>query len=165
MALIRNSVVIRCTPETAFDYLVDLRNELEWNPAVETVEKVTDGPVGLGTRFRAKWKSAPQPVEVELVEFDRPRGWVGHNGGPIEVTLTIRLETVPEGTRLTAAFDARPHGPIRLVFPLLLRRLRAEEAANMIHLRDAVERRTAAAQQAADRDLRGATLSGAAGGR
>ncbi len=38
-----------------FDYLADPRNELEWNPKVEVMEKITDGPVGLGTKFRAKW--------------------------------------------------------------------------------------------------------------
>jgi hypothetical protein len=140
MAHIRNSVVIRCTPVMAFDYLVDVRNELDWNPGVDSVEILTDGPVRLGTQFRAKWKSAPRPVVVEVVAFDRPRGWTSHNGRPLEVTLTIRLEPVAEGTRLSSDFDARPHGWLRLVFPLLLRRLRAEEAANMVYLRDAVER-------------------------
>ena len=143
MASIRNSTVIHCTPEEAFDYLVDVRNELEWNPGVESVEKLTEGPVGLGTRFRAKWKSAPQAVVVEVLVFDRPRGWTSHAGGPIEVTLTIALEPVAGGTRLAADFDATPHGPLRLLFPLLLRRLRAEEAANMTYLRDALERRVA----------------------
>jgi hypothetical protein len=141
MAHIRNSVVIGCTPDVAFDYLVDSRSELEWNPGVERVEKLTDGPVALGTTFRAKWTSAPQPVVVEIVAFDRPRGWTSHNDGPLEVTLTIRLEPVAGGTRLVSDFDARPHGWIRLVFPLLLRRLRVEERANMSHLRDAIERR------------------------
>ena len=48
MTVIRNTVVIRCTPEQAFDYLSDLRNELDWNPTVQSVEKLTDGPVGVG---------------------------------------------------------------------------------------------------------------------
>lgn len=50
MSVISNSVVIRCTAEEAFDYLSDLRNELEWNPGMDTIEKLTDGPVGLGTK-------------------------------------------------------------------------------------------------------------------
>jgi hypothetical protein len=141
---ILSSTVIRCTPEEAFDYLVDVRSELEWNPGVETVVKLTDGPVGRGTRFAVKWRSAPQPVEVEVVDFDRPRGWVSHNGGPLEVTLTIRLDEVPDGTLLRAAFDARPHGWLRLVFPVFLLRLRRDERANMTYLREALERRAVA---------------------
>lgn len=143
--MIRNSVVIRCSPEEAFDYLSDHRAELEWNPKCEVMEKLTDGPVGLGTRYRAKWKSSPL-VELETVAYDRPHSWTMHNGGPIEVTLTGRFEPVPEGTRLDADFDPRPHGWFRLVFPIFLLVIRREEKANMGHLRDALERRVRKAE-------------------
>jgi Polyketide cyclase / dehydrase and lipid transport len=142
MAVISNSVVIRCTPEQAFGYLSDLRNELEWNPACERMEKLTDGPIGPGTRFRAKWKLS-SVVELEILEHDRPNGWTAHNGGPLEVTMTIRIDRVPDGTRLSTRFDARPHGFLRLIFPILLRKLRADEKANMGHIRTALERRHA----------------------
>ncbi|GAB3259867.1 SRPBCC family protein [Nocardioides dilutus] len=144
MTVIRNSVTLRCTPEQAFDYLSNLENELEWNPKVERMAKLTDGPVGLGTRFDAKWKSSPALV-VEIVAFDRPRSWTAHNAGPIEVTFGGELEPVPAGTRLAVTFDARPHGWFRLVFPIFLLVIRREERANMAHIRRAVERRYASA--------------------
>src|SRR5688500_11808699 len=140
MVVISNSVVIRCTPAQAFDYLSDHRSELEWNPTCERMEKVTSGPVGPGTRFRAKWKLSPV-VELEILEYDRPKCWTVHNGGPLEVTMTARLESVPDGTRLSVDFDTRPHGFLRLIFPILLRKLRTDEKANMGHIRQAVERR------------------------
>jgi hypothetical protein len=140
MVVISNSVVIRCATEQAFDYLSDLRNELQWNPTCERMEKVTDGPVGPGTRFRAKWKLS-QVVEVEILEYDRPKCWTAHNGGPLEVTMTVRFESVPDGTRLSADFDARPHGFLRLIFPILLRKLRTDEKENMRHIRETLERR------------------------
>lgn len=143
MPVIRNSVILRCAPEVAFDYLSDHRAELEWNPKCESMEKLTEGPVGLGTRYRAKWKASPS-VELETVAFQRPHGWTMHNGGPIEVTFTCRLEPVPEGTRLEASFEPTPHGWFWLVFPLFLVMMRREEKANMAHLRDAVERRAEA---------------------
>ena len=104
------------------------------------MEKVTDGPVGLGTRFRAKWKLSPV-VELEILEYDRPRGWTAHNAGHLEVTMTVRLEPTPEGTRLRTDFDARPHGFLRLIFPILRRRLKADEKANLGHIRRALEGR------------------------
>lgn len=138
--MISNTSDIRCTPEQAFDYLIDLHNELEWNPRVEAVEKVTDGPIAVGTTFREKWKNSPW-IDVECVEYDRPRRWAYHNGGPIEVTYTARFEPTPTGTRLHADFDAAPHGWIRLLFPLFLRQFRKEERANMDRIRAAVESR------------------------
>ena len=141
MTVICSSTVIHCTPGQAFDYLSDMRNELEWNPTVELVEKLTGGPVGIGTRFRAKWKGGP-PVEVTVVRYDRPDRWEAHNGGPLEVAFKARLEPVAEGTRLSVDFDARPHGWFRLVFPLFLIKLRRDEKANMIYIRQALERVT-----------------------
>lgn len=143
MPVIRNSVILPARPDVVFDYLSDHRAELEWNPKCERMEKLTDGPVGLGTRYRAKWRNSPS-VELETVAFERPCSWTMHNGGPIEATFTCRLEAVSEGTRLHADFEPTPHGWFRLIFPLFLVILRREERANMGHLRDAVERRAAA---------------------
>ena len=69
-----------------------------------------------------------------------------HNGGPVEVTVTIRVQPTADGTRLSSDFDARPHGWFRLVFPLFLVKIRKEEAANMTHIKTALERRAAAGQ-------------------
>ena len=139
MPAIRNSVILGCSPEEAFDYLSDPRAELDWNPKCETMEKLTDGPIGPGTRFRAKWKSSPF-VELEILAFDRPHSWTMHNGGPIEVWFTCQLESAPQGTRVHAIFEPTPHGWFRLIFPIFLIVIRREEAANMTHLRSSVEK-------------------------
>jgi hypothetical protein len=75
MAVIHNTTLIQRPPVEVFDYLVDLRNELEWNPDVESMEKLTDGPLALGTKYLAKWKQI-RLLEVECTRFDRPREWV-----------------------------------------------------------------------------------------
>lgn len=143
MVALKNSVVIGCTPEDAFDYLSDLRSELEWNPACREMEKLNEGPIGLGTKYRAKWSSSPY-VELETLAYDRPRSWTMHNGGPIEVRFTCTLEPVAEGTRLTADFTPTPHGWFRLVFPVFLVVVRRQEKRNMGLIKDALERRVKA---------------------
>lgn len=139
MVLLQNSVLLMCTSERAFDYLSDLGNEAEWNPDMDHVHKLTDGPVGVGTKWLASWSSAPKPVEVEMLEYDRPNRWVAHNGGLLEVNLTGRLEPEAGGVRLHVDFEARPHGLLGFFFPILLRKLRKGEAANMEHIRAALE--------------------------
>ena len=143
MAVIRNSVDIRSPQDVVFAYLSDLRSELEWNPACQRMEMLTDGPVGVGSRFRAKWKGGPA-VEVEIVAFEPPRTWTAHNGGPVEVTFSGRLDPTSAGTRLTAEFVARPHGWFRVVFPVFLVMIKRQERANMTHLRESLERRSRA---------------------
>ena len=140
MVVISNSVIIRCTPEQAFDYLSDHRSELEWNPNVRVMEKLTEGETRPGSRFRAKWTKSPV-VELEILRFYRPHGWAYRNGGAIAVDLDITLEPVADGraTILRSRFDAKARGPIRLVFPLIVASLRREEARNMQLIKERVE--------------------------
>jgi uncharacterized protein YndB with AHSA1/START domain len=70
----RTETVIRRPPQDVFDFCSDLRSELQWNPKVRYVEKLTDGPVRVGTRYRARW-AISGPTAVEVVQFDRPRSW------------------------------------------------------------------------------------------
>jgi uncharacterized protein YndB with AHSA1/START domain len=62
------TVEIGRSPEDAFDYLTDVTNEAEWNPRTRRVEKLTEGPIGSGTRFGAEWiKGNPMVVEYVCV--------------------------------------------------------------------------------------------------
>lgn len=138
MTVIENSVYIERGPEEVFDYLVDLRHELEWNPGTQSMEKLTEGPIGVGTRYLAKWKQSKH-IEVECVEFDRPRRWSYVNGGPVAVRLTVALIPEGAGTRLHSTFDAQPHGWFRLAFPIFMRLMARQERQNMASLKQALE--------------------------
>jgi uncharacterized protein YndB with AHSA1/START domain len=140
MTVITSTTLIDRLPEDVFDYCVDLRNELEWNPDVEKMEKVTDGPVGVGTRYQAKWKQS-KVIDVECTAYNRPHTWTYLNGGPVVVVLTIRLSPEGQGTRLEATFDATPKGMFRLVFPIFVRVMKRAERKNMTYIKTALERR------------------------
>ena len=139
MTELQNSVTINRPQEVVFDYCVDLSNELEWNPDVQSMEKLTDGPVRLGTKYRAKWTRS-RHIICECTRFDRPNSWTYVNGGPVEVTLKITLTPDGSGTRLVSSFDARPKGLFRLVFPIFIRVMRRTERANMTHIKAHLER-------------------------
>ncbi len=138
MTVIRNTILISRPIEEVFDFAVDSRNEFKWNPKVRVMTKVTDGPIGLGTRMAAKWTMSVH-IEMECTEYERPYRWAWANGGPIAVTVTVRLSEEAGGTRLHAAFDARAHGPARLFFPVFMRIMGKEEARNMGYLKACLE--------------------------
>ena len=140
MAVIDNRVDIDRPPEAVFDYLVDLRNELTWNPGVQSMEKITPGPVGVGTQYRAKWKQSGTVI-VECTSFDRPRGWAYRNGGPVSVEFDASVAPLDTGTRLDVRFVARPHGWFRLVFPVFVLVMKRQERTNMANLKRALEER------------------------
>lgn len=138
MAVIINQVSISSTPEAVYDYCIDMRNELEWNPNVKAIEKLTEGPVGAGTKFRAKWKPSGEAI-VECTHSDRPRRWRCVSKGPLSVIFDGSVEPTAGGAILKVRFDAKPSGMMRLFFPVMKRILRRQERANMQRIKLALE--------------------------
>ena len=139
MAVIENSVEIARPPEAVFDYCVDLRNELEWNPDAQSVEKITEGPIGAGTKFRVKWKQSGL-IEVECTKHERPGAWRNVNGGPLAVVFDGRVVPSGNGSKLAVRFDVRPQGTMKLFFPFLLLILKRSERRNMQRIKQALEK-------------------------
>ena len=61
MPHIEGEVRIHRPVEQVFDFVADERNEPTYNRHMAISEKVTDGPIGVGTRFRATIRSRPRP--------------------------------------------------------------------------------------------------------
>ena len=138
MPVMQNSVEIHRPPEQVFDELVDLRSELKWNPDVQSMEKITEGPIGVGTQFRAKWKQSGYII-CECTAFDRPRHWAYHNGGPVVVDLDISVTPHGDGSLLVSRFDAHPVGWFTLIFPIFLIIMRRAEKAVSLNLKRFLE--------------------------
>jgi len=139
MAVIENSVWIDRSPEDVFDYLVDMRNELEWNPDAQSMEKITEGPIGVGTKFLGKWKQSGL-IEAECTKFDRPHGWTYLNGGPVTVILDIKITARDGGSLLESRFDAHPNGLFKLIFPVFVQAMKRAEKRTMLYIKQALEK-------------------------
>jgi hypothetical protein len=130
---------IRRSPEDVFEFCSDLRSELQWNPKVKYIEKLTDGPVGVGTRYRARWSNSG-PTTVEVVRFDRPRSWettTRARGMVIRFQGTV-ADTAP-GARYTASLELQPRRLAWLVAALALLAMRRQDQKNMHRIREALE--------------------------
>lgn len=138
MTDITGSAAIVASPEAVFAFGSDLRNEKSWNPDARTITMLTDGPVGLGTRYSARWKGSP-PVEVECVAFAPSRYWSYHNGGALEVTSSFRVDPHAAGAVLHVSFSVVGHGVGRLFVPLFARGMRGKIPRNLQRLRECVE--------------------------
>jgi Polyketide cyclase / dehydrase and lipid transport len=135
----RVETMIHRPPEDVFDYCSDLRSELGWNPKVKYIEKLTDGPVGVGTRYRARW-SGSGPTTVEVMQFDRPRRWETKAKAR---GMTIRSQgTVTDaasGACYTADLKLQPRRLAWLIAPLALLAMRWQDQRNMDRIRQALE--------------------------
>lgn len=135
------ATVIRRSPEDVFDFCSDLRNELEWNPSARSIEKLTDGPVGVGTRYRAQWSNTG-PVMVEVVRFDPPRTWETRSRARgLRVKFRGTVEPTASGARYVVHLDLQPRGLAMLYAPLALVAMRRQDIENMRRIRERLESR------------------------
>ncbi len=127
------------SPVEVFDFCSDLRNEQVWNPTLEYVEKLTGGPVGVGTRYVAKWSNTGRVI-VEVVGFDPPRMWKTRSrAGGLMVTVQGRLSDLSPGTRYETAVKVEATGLARLYAPLAVIAMRRREPEHLQHIKDTLE--------------------------
>ena len=140
MPQVVGEIVINRPVEQVFDFVADERNEPQFNPKVRTVEKVTPGPVGEGTRFRAQVKARRRTAEmsVELTAYDRPRRLMSN----MEIEGTLTFDPVPEGTRMRWSWDLAPRGTLRLATPVIGLIGRRQERTIWTSLKHLLERDT-----------------------
>jgi hypothetical protein len=68
---------VKCSPEKAFDFVSDRRNEPLYQPEVEVSQLLTDLPIGSGSRFHQRVRLPEILIEVDeiITAFNRPEAF------------------------------------------------------------------------------------------
>jgi uncharacterized protein YndB with AHSA1/START domain len=146
---------VEARPEQVFDYMTDPANLADWQTTKTSVEQITPGSPGLGTRFRERTKP-PGGREfeqvVEYTEFDRPRRFTAHIvEGPHPVDGTWSLEASGAATRVTFVAVGEMRGVMGVLGPLTKRLIGRQFAGYHENLRRNVESQGSAERSTADR--------------
>lgn len=122
---IEAEVDIKRSPEDVFDFCSDPSREPEWNPMMKRVVKLTDGPVGVGARYRSEFVDAP-PMVMECLRYERPRAWsLAGDSRALKAVGGGGVAPTSEGAHLVMRMEVEPHGLLKLAAPLLGRRMRS----------------------------------------
>jgi Polyketide cyclase / dehydrase and lipid transport len=122
MANVSGEILINRPAEQVFDFVVDQGNEPIYNPRMLRSEKITEGPIGVGTRFRATARSGRRPVEmlIEVTEYQRATRFGSRTTiSSVDVDGGLTFEPVAGGTWMSWSWRVRPSGPMRLLGPLV----------------------------------------------
>ena len=155
MARVIGDILINRPVEQVFDYAADQRNELIYNPRMMQSEKITAGPIGVGTRFRATARSGRRVLEmlIEVTEYDRARRLGSRTVMPsVEVNGGLTFEPVDAATRMSWSWEVSPKGPLRLLGPLAARLGRRQEERIWTALKTQLEGAGPAPPQSSDQD-------------
>ena len=142
MGRISGEILINRPVEQVFDYVADQRNEPIYNPRMLHSEKITGGPIGVGTRFRAMAQSRRREIEmlIEVTEYQRPRRFGSRTTmSSVDIDGGLTFEPVNGATRMSWSWDVRPRGSLRLLAPLVARLGRRQEQTIWTALRDQLE--------------------------
>jgi uncharacterized protein YndB with AHSA1/START domain len=145
MVHIEGEIVIDRPVEEVFDFVADERNEPRYNPRMRRVEKLSTGPIGVGTRFRAETTSTGRivPMVIEFTGYDRPRRLASTTHmSSMNLQGALTFDSVSGGTRMRWAWDVEPRGLLKLMRPLVALMGRRQEQGiwrGLKHLLDAGE--------------------------
>ena len=133
------SAVVDRPIEEVFAFLANGENDVKFSPRVQEIRKLTDGPIGVGTRFGSTVKDAGMTTkrEFELTEFVVPTKirWAERSKNAVTATAGgYDLAPDGDGTRVTIFNELEGHGFGKLVVGFALRSARkgADEFAASI---------------------------------
>jgi uncharacterized protein YndB with AHSA1/START domain len=140
--VILNGMDIGADPQTVFDYVTDIAHETAWNPKLRQVVKLTDGPIGQGTRFRLHL-SGTGWMTTEIVAFRPPTFWatVG-DSRRLDVRSEAEVAGTGHGARLIVRTLLVPHGILRLATPVLRTIIRRHWDRNLRTIKTILEARS-----------------------
>jgi uncharacterized membrane protein len=123
MAGMRAEIEINRPVEAVYAHFLDLeRNIVANDPTVESVVKVTEGPIGPGTKYTLRQpvlgKVREQTVWITAVDPNR-RIDMEAAFGPVRPRFSLAFEPITSGTRVTYRGNSRPVGPFKLVTVLM----------------------------------------------
>jgi carbon monoxide dehydrogenase subunit G len=144
------SILFHRPVHEVFDYLSDFQNGPQWQSGLQGVGRITEGPIGVGTRFTSVRKAMGRRMEsgIEFTAFElNKRFAIKSYSGSSPFKQTFQFEQEGEGTRLNSTFELELGGLMNLAEPLVAPRVRREMKADFDTLKEIIESRVIEAYQ------------------
>jgi dehydrogenase/reductase SDR family protein 12 len=94
--------------EECFDFVADFSQLCEWDPTISKSTRVSEGLLGVGSKFHIEAKVGPRtiPIDYVITEFEPPSSLVleGYGSGGFKAIDRIRFTTSSQGT--TVEYEA-----------------------------------------------------------
>jgi len=147
VATIETSIRIDRPVDDVYPFVVDVENCPRWRTSCLGAKRLTQGPLGAGTRetYRMKALGRAFEVTVEVTGFERNLrySWKAVSGSPFPMQGSFSFEAVDGDTRVTETADVTTDGLLRLMRPLVVRMWRRQVTADFTNLKRALEANTA----------------------
>ncbi len=135
-------VLIDRPVKDVFAFVANPNNMAKWNSAVVSLEQVSPGVVGVGTKFKSVGEMMGRRIEGEMqitaYEPDTKCGFQV-NAGPMKVDLTMTFKTVGTGTKVSLNAQGNPGGLFKLAEGVMAGQVKSMMEGNLARLKSALE--------------------------
>ena len=129
--------------QDVFAFVANPNNMSKWNSAVVSLQQITPGAVGVGTRFKSVGEAMGRRIEGELqVVTYEPDTKCGFQlqAGPMQMHLTMSFKPVGTGTKLSLNAQGNPAGIFKLAEGVLAGRVKTLMEENLKRLKSVLEK-------------------------
>jgi carbon monoxide dehydrogenase subunit G len=138
------STLIDRPVKDVFAFVTNPNNMAKWNSAVVSMQQITPGAVGMGTKFKSAGEMMGRRIEGEMqvVAFE-PDAKYGFqmNAGPVQMNVTLTFKTVGTGTKLSLNAQGNPGGLFKLAEGVMTGRIKSMMEENLARLKSVLEKR------------------------
>jgi carbon monoxide dehydrogenase subunit G len=120
VAILREQIETALPLDEAFAFVGDFANAMHWDPGVATSERIGEGPVEIGARYRLGIRRGGRisPMEYRVTAYEPGRRVVlAGSGSGVAAVDEIRFAATEQGTRIDYTADIRLTGLLRLAAP------------------------------------------------
>ena len=126
-----------------FAFVADPNNMSKWNSAVVSLEQVTPGDIGVGTKFKSTGEMMGRRIEGEMeitaYEPDTKCGFQV-NAGPMQVNITLSFKTVGTGTKVSLNAQGNPADFFKIAEGMMTGRVKSMMEENLARLKSQLEK-------------------------
>ncbi|GCE13694.1 SRPBCC family protein [Tengunoibacter tsumagoiensis] len=138
---VEKSIVIARPVEKVFAFVTQMENVKRWLPVTE-VQALSNGPLGVGSRFRQSGEFMGQHFEgaIEVTRYEPSHAFSFKLvDGPFPLSNDMTFDAVPGGTRLTLVGEADPGSKLKFAGPFLMPMVRKQLDTQVNTLKRVIE--------------------------
>jgi len=145
MAIIEQSIDIKCPVEKVFAYTTDVTSWSKWQLTIAEAEQTSPGQMAIGTTF--KWINHRMGIRMKatakVTEYELNKKWSKSiSAGNIAVEDNLTFDPIDGGTKFTLRYDVKIGGFLKLFSPILLNSQRKSMKAALRNIKSILEAQT-----------------------
>ncbi len=142
MAIIQETVVIKCPANQVFAYVLDAKSWPKWHLSMLEASQTSSEKMGIGTTCGGinKVMGRRMPWTSKITEYEQGKKYQETIvSGSTVIAEHLTFDPIEGGTKFTQVYDMKVGGFLKLLAPMVVSSMRKEMKTNLTKLKDNLE--------------------------